>query len=504
LVNASATSESNDRAINRTVLVVLLSALLAIGFLFQGSRGVFETTEGRYSSIASEMIRLEDWIVPHLDEETPHFTKPPLTYWLLAVSIEFLGRSELAVRIPGAIAFVLTVLLVARAGNLIIPGYPWLAAIIYGSFLFPASVSNVVSTDNLLTFAEVAAMVCFAEHYFGTRRYILPPAILGWAFFGLAFLTKGFPALLPIIALATFHYLRGRHRPDKALSIVPGLLIFAALGASWFILVIWREPSLLHYFVADELYGRIAGEHNRNPEWYKAVTVYGPVILLGTIPWTLHTARAVGESLRKVLQDRRRDRALTPNSADVVMYFFLWLMIPALVFLMARSRLELYLLPQFAPLAILTALSLSARKPRMHSLMLRAGVGFALVLALRIAAAGITSHNDSRTVAGQIVALPGDVPSEVIFVESAPYRGIAFYLGCEVEQTALSRESAGRLGIETVHEELHNGETDRMWLVPVPLADKFRAVANADGVRRVRFLGEVATDQQLVAFVLQQ
>jgi hypothetical protein len=107
-------------------------------------------------------------------------------------------------------------------------------------------------------------------------------------------------------------------------------------------------------------------------------------------------------------------------------------------------------------------------------------------------------------VAGQIVALPGDVPSEVIFVESAPYRGIAFYLGCEVEQTALSRESAGRLGIETVHEELHNGETDRMWLVPVPLADKFRAVANADGVGRVRFLGEVETDQQLVAFVLRQ
>jgi 4-amino-4-deoxy-L-arabinose transferase len=144
---------------------MLLAALLAIGFLFQGSRGVFETTEGRYSNVASEMIRLEDWIIPHLDEETPHFTKPPLTYWLLAVSIEFLGRNELAVRIPGAIAFVLTV---ARAGNLIIPGYPWLAAIIHGSFLFPASVSNVVSTDNLLTFAEVTAMVCFAEHYFGS------------------------------------------------------------------------------------------------------------------------------------------------------------------------------------------------------------------------------------------------------------------------------------------------------------------------------------------------
>jgi 4-amino-4-deoxy-L-arabinose transferase-like glycosyltransferase len=77
-----------DTAITRSVLtVVLLTALLGLGLAFQGWRGVFETTEGRYSSVASEMLRLDDWLVPRLSEEEPHFTKPPLTYWLLAASI---------------------------------------------------------------------------------------------------------------------------------------------------------------------------------------------------------------------------------------------------------------------------------------------------------------------------------------------------------------------------------------------------------------------------------
>lgn len=57
-------------------VLLMLMLLCAVAFLFQGNRLVFETTEGRSSSVASEMIRLDGWIVPYLDEETLHFTKP--------------------------------------------------------------------------------------------------------------------------------------------------------------------------------------------------------------------------------------------------------------------------------------------------------------------------------------------------------------------------------------------------------------------------------------------
>ncbi|MCK4510708.1 glycosyltransferase, partial [bacterium] len=75
----------------RTVLLIVLAALLA--FAFQGSRGLYETTEGRYAESAREMLETGDWLVPRLDYE-PHWTKPPLTYWALAGGMALLGENE--------------------------------------------------------------------------------------------------------------------------------------------------------------------------------------------------------------------------------------------------------------------------------------------------------------------------------------------------------------------------------------------------------------------------
>ena len=484
-------------------VVLLLGALLILGLAFQGSRGVFETTEGRYSSVASEMLRLDNWLVPHLNEETPHLTKPPLTYWLLAAGIGTLGRNELAVRLPGAVAFVLAVLVVAQAGRLLTPARPWLPPVIYATFLFPASASNVVSTDNILTLFEVAAMVAFAMHYFGGARHRPLPAILGWACFGLAFLTKGYPALLPMITLGLFHYWRGRHFSDDRLFPFPGMLIFAVLGAGWFVVVISRDPTLLHYFVVDELFGRVSGQHDRNPEWYRAFTVYGPVILLGSIPWTISAGRALRESFRDVLMSARRETPATPGRQDILLYLALWLVVPTIVFLLVKSRLPLYLLPQFAPLALLTAVSMSRRVVSPYSLVFKACAGATIVLTLRLSAAAMYSDNNSRHAADQIAALPGDVPSEVVFVDARPYRGIAFYLGVEVEHVALTSETAESLGVETVDEELDDPEAGRIWLVPTLLVDQLRSRATARGTDALTMLGEIITDGPFMALALE-
>jgi 4-amino-4-deoxy-L-arabinose transferase-like glycosyltransferase len=491
------------------VRLLLLVALLVVGLSFQGRRGIYESTEGRYTSVASEMLRGRDWIVPHLSDEHPHYSKPPLTYWLLAGSIRIFGRNETAVRLPGALAFILTVLVVARAGRVLTPDRPLLPACIYATFLFPGSASNVVATDNLLTLFEVAAMAAFAEHYFGAQPRRLSPAMIGWACFGLAFLTKGYPALLPMLALGLFHWLRGRHLPGKRLLDVAGVSSFILLAASWFVIVIALDPSLLRYFFGDELLGRVTGEQHRSPEWYKNFTVYGPVLLVGTFPWTLAAGRAVLGSFRELRQPRNPHLRQAPDrqDGDRLLFLGLWLTAPVVVFLLVKSRMPLYLLPQFAPLALLTAWWLCRTARPLRSVVITACLGAVAVLAVRLLAAELVSNHDSRSVARQIAALPGDVPREVVFVDVQPYRGVAFYLNAEVEEVRWSRAATGSPGsetsdIETIDDELDEREDGRLWLVPMASAARFRQRVEQRAPVRLTLLGEVDSNRPELAFVL--
>ena len=55
--------------------------------------------EGRYAGVAWEMLRSGDLSVPLLDG-MPYFHKPPLFYWLAALSMRVFGLSEIAARLP--------------------------------------------------------------------------------------------------------------------------------------------------------------------------------------------------------------------------------------------------------------------------------------------------------------------------------------------------------------------------------------------------------------------
>lgn len=85
------------------VWILLLASIMA--FTFQGTRGLREPDEGRYSNVALEMMRTGDYFVPHRNYESLHVTKPPVTYWALSASMQSFGRNEWAARLPMALAF---------------------------------------------------------------------------------------------------------------------------------------------------------------------------------------------------------------------------------------------------------------------------------------------------------------------------------------------------------------------------------------------------------------
>jgi 4-amino-4-deoxy-L-arabinose transferase-like glycosyltransferase len=338
----------------RNVLVLLaLSAIL--GFAFQGSRGLYETTEGRYAESAREMLETGDWLVPRLDY-APHWAKPPLAYWSIAGGMALFGRNEWGARSGNAAVFVLTVLAVSALASAMWDRRTGFAAgAIYALSPFAVLAASTVHTDSLLSLWELLAVLCYWKAYRadcprGAKRWIVGM----WGLLGAAFLTKGPPALVVLAAILVFRlYLAATGRKGPGIFSLPGFALALVVGLSWYVVVAARTPGLLGYFLGSEVYARIeTAKYGRNPEWYMPIFIFVPPLLFGAgtamAAWVAELIRNRAlfgwASVRKLLRSDER-----------LAFLALWLLVPLVIFSLAKSRLPLYVLPIFPAVALATA-----------------------------------------------------------------------------------------------------------------------------------------------------
>jgi 4-amino-4-deoxy-L-arabinose transferase len=453
------------------LLAVALVLLYACAL--QGVRPLYSPDEGRYTNVALEMLDSGDWLHPQLHREVPHWSKPPLTYWALAASFGVFGRHEFAARLPGALAFAGTILLLLRLGRRFTPPQPWLPALVYATFLFPPLAANLVTTDTLLTLWETLQVAAFVELWWAATPDAARRArrLLGLAA-GLAFMTKGPPGLLALAACLVFAY---TSECGRGLARVAGWdlwAVFLVVGGSWYAVVVLQDPRVLHYFLVEEVVNRVASEKmHRNAEWYGAFKVYGPTLLLGTLPWLPVLAAGAWRHRRDALATLRADAQLRLLAC--------WLLLPLAVFMLSRSRLPLYVLPLFAPLALLVARRLVpfARGARWPYVLLAAW-GLALVGA-RALPAWLDVPDDDGRLAHELRAELAFTPAEVIFVETAPRFGLRFYLGSPIERVGLPGRPP-RPQSQDLLSELAEPEGCRVMLVePADRADLEQALTTA-------------------------
>lgn len=435
------------------LLVVGLSLLL--GLLVQGMRGLYRPDEGRYTAVAVGMLDTGDWIHPHLHPETPHFTKPPLTYWALATSLGAFGRNTFAARLPNTLAFFATLWLLGCAARRLLPRRPWLPVALYAVAAFPRVAAHVVTTDTLLTLFTTMAGCSFIAWRFDPqrpRRWLR----LMYVGLGLGFATKGPPALLPLLPILGFTVLQDGLRGLRALGSWMGLALFLTLGLGWYAVILIEDPALVGRIVEREVVDRItSGVHRRNSDLGYVVRMYLPLLLLGTFPWFPFVWRGLG---RAALALRRA------GSAEA-RFLLAWVALPTLVLCMASSRLPLYVLQVFPPLVLLGAWAAPPtllRRPR-SALWLGALV---LVGTLGLAAARwVPSDDDGRAVAEAIRAQVPFAPREVAFFHE-PHMALAVYLGCTVEMLAIEHGAdASGHAVESLEEELAQPEPDRLFCI---------------------------------------
>lgn len=309
-------------------------------FLLLGRIGLIEPDEGRYAEIPREMLERHDFITPTLNY-VAYFEKPPLHYWLTALSFKLFGQNEFAARFAGTLAGLLTVLLVYYTARTL-----WgrreaiFSAMVLGTSTGFLVQSRINLTDMTLTFCLSAALCCFMmamekERHKGCHYHLF--YLAG----GLAILAKGLIGIVFPVGIIVFYLLFSRRwRLLREMRLASGTLLLLAVTAPWFVLVSLHNRDFADFFFIHEHFERfLTTAHGRyQPFWF-----FIPILLLTMLPWSFYVPRALVHGLRTRLR----------QDGDPRFFLVVWVVFIFIFFSASHSKLIPYILPIFPALAML-------------------------------------------------------------------------------------------------------------------------------------------------------
>jgi 4-amino-4-deoxy-L-arabinose transferase-like glycosyltransferase len=327
------------------VPLLVVAAALALGVNLNGYR-LLDPDEGRNAEVAREMAASNDYLLPHLDG-LPYLDKPVVYFAAAALTMEVLGPTETAARLPALLFTLATIaIIVAFARRRWGPDAGWLAGLALATMPIVMAYARATIFDSTLAFCTTAAILAFWDER----------PILAWAAIGLGALTKGPVAILIPLATTVPHALL-TGRPLRSLFPLLGLATFGLVALPWFIAVSARIPDFPHYVFVRETLERVTTPkfHRTAPLWY-----YLPIVPVAAFPWIVPALARVKHWRWAWLA--RRDN---PNAGEAI-FLACWVLGPLAFFTVNQSKLPQYVLP------LMPAFALTAAR-----LLVREGIGVA-------------------------------------------------------------------------------------------------------------------------------
>jgi 4-amino-4-deoxy-L-arabinose transferase-like glycosyltransferase len=383
--------------------VILCGAALTFNF---SGYPLLDPDEGRNAEIAREMAAGSGYILPRLNG-VPYLDKPVLFFAAAAVSIEFLGPAEFAVRLPSLLFTLATLVIVGWfAARLFGMTAAWTAVIATAATPFTLAYSRTVIFDSTLTFFVSLALCAFylavdaagrtgeghdarsagaigvhragAGNLIGQGNVATGWTTLAWAAMASGVLTKGPIAVaLPLMVALPFAYWR---RAWRAILDPLSLLVFVALTAPWLSAVSRRIPDFLHYALVTETARRLTSTElqRTGPIWYFMV-----ILPAAALPWSL----VVLGAWRTITDRPDRNGGLDRR----VVYLLLWLAIPLVFFSLSQSKRPQYVLPLVAAVALLVAAAWNASRARLPGARFAAAATLLLGIIILVGSGRISS-----------------------------------------------------------------------------------------------------------------
>jgi 4-amino-4-deoxy-L-arabinose transferase-like glycosyltransferase len=348
-------------------LLILVCASL---FLYRaGSLPLTDPDETRCALVVRNMLQSEDWIVPHLENQV-YFDKPAPFFWLAATAEKLTGGKELGGRLVAALSGILAVLVTYAMGRRMLGAAAgFLAGLILatsGEFFF---IARWYRMDMPFEAAMWAAIWWFWRSEDASCRgnpesdtSCRHSQRTGWygfyIFCAIATLFKG-PAglMLPGMCIGVYLLLSGRPRRVFEMFHIGGILSYVVIAAAWFLTISLREPNYAYEFFIRQNISRFAS-HTFGNHSFPGI-LYIPILLGGLLPWTIFLPTAIIKYFPRKWALRTQEPAV----------LFLWTMalVPLIFFSFSKTKMIGYILPVFAPLAVLLGRLLadwiSSRKP---------------------------------------------------------------------------------------------------------------------------------------------
>ena len=337
--------------VNRTThLAGLILGLIAAAVLLPNLSFPFlDPDETRYAEIARGMFETGDYVVP-MRAGKAYLDKPPLLYWLTALSYSILGVNEFAARLPVALSGIATVLATYWYGRLLVgTRAAWIAGFLELTCIGFVLAARFVFTDGLLTLFTTAGLLSlFAA--IRNAQFRLGFWATGAFCCGLGVQTKGPIAVaLCLPPLIAHLWLTGRTAMIKSQHWCLFGFIVAAISLPWFIGVCFREPAFMTEFLFTHHLSRfVSGLSHDEPMWF-----YIPVLLVTMLPCSILLPAALAVLLRK---GTATQLMRTPETGYLILAA-LWVVG---LFSASTCKLPPYILPAIPPLCIIVGTALAA------------------------------------------------------------------------------------------------------------------------------------------------
>jgi 4-amino-4-deoxy-L-arabinose transferase-like glycosyltransferase len=471
---------------------ILLGLLLLARLIGMAVAPLLDTTEARYGEISRKMAELNDWITPWFDHGVPYWGKPPLAFWVTAISFKLFGVNEFSARLPHLIISMLIVglavwLAARRDRHAALPTL----ALLSGSSLFFVS-SGVVMTDIELILGTTLTMAGFwlaLEDTDGPDSKLprWPRWRSGTMFFGgviLGLLAKG-PVVLVLSGAPIFVWIVYNRRwldTWHRLPWIAGLFLTLLIAMPWYWLAEQRTPGFLEYFLLGEHWHRFVtpgwdGDRYGTAHKFPVGAIWA-FAFIDTLPWSILVPLAAWYWRGEIIASTPR-----PVSSDERAwqgYLLAWAIAPLLLFTPARNIIMTYVLPGLPAAAVLAGgwMARQHRAGRQTAAWLSLGLAVTLVVACSVAIVDVSqpdkmqrksvktmlaAYDQLRTHpmpipaenAPDVTLTPSDAP--LIFISFRPFSA-AFYSRGEAVKVISDEEGWRRIGAGAAYVATRGGD----------------------------------------------